>query len=171
MVLRVALFFLLYCSAGLSLPAELLSEESSGSDSGCGCSGSGLKRDTALGDKPSDAQSKRVLLASKLRDINSKMTLIDGGKSFIGTNKPQMKDGESPLRPVVVSSFYMDTYEVSNEGTERFLVFSCHLIFRQTMLHLWRILTSRQRVNCLVGLSCSNMPFLSTSSTISLNPF
>lgn len=115
-MLNVFLSFLLIVSACQAIPPELLGDETSSADTGCGCSGGGLKRDGALADKQGDAQSNRVLLASKLAEINAKMTLIDGGKSFIGTNKPQMKDGESPLRPVVVSSFYIDTYEVSNQG-------------------------------------------------------
>ena len=107
---------LILCLSSPSILAEVYGEESGGTDTGCGCSGSSLSRDSTLSEKPSEAQSRRVLLASKLKEINSKMTLIDGGKSYIGTNKPQMKDGENPLRPVVVSTFYIDTFEVSNAG-------------------------------------------------------
>ncbi len=45
------------------------------------------------------------------------MVFIPGGDTFIGTDKPQVRgDGESPLRTVSLSPYFIDRYSVTNEG-------------------------------------------------------
>ncbi len=45
------------------------------------------------------------------------MIFIPGGDTFIGTDKPQVRgDGESPLRTVSLSPYFIDRYSVTNEG-------------------------------------------------------
>ena len=49
--------------------------------------------------------------------MNKKMAFIPGGRGFIGTDKVIMqRDGEGPRRPVQLSPYYLDKYEVSNDG-------------------------------------------------------
>jgi len=44
------------------------------------------------------------------------MVYIPGGKFYMGTNDPNFsQDGEGPARPVTLSPFFMDKYEVSNQ--------------------------------------------------------
>lgn len=55
-----------------------------------------------------------------LRYLNNKMIYIPSSEDSIGTNKPFMKnDGESPMRKVKLSSYWLDKYEVSNSGKFR----------------------------------------------------
>lgn len=50
------------------------------------------------------------------------MLMIPGGDFFMGTVHPFIPpDGEGPLRPVRVDSFYMDKKEVSNKEFARFV--------------------------------------------------
>lgn len=59
-------------------------------------------------------------------DVNKenveKMIKIDAGAYFIGTNNPVfVADGEGPKREVVLDSFYIDKFEVSNEEFAAFV--------------------------------------------------
>ena len=50
------------------------------------------------------------------------MVLIEGGEFFMGTYKAFIPpDGESPLRPVKINTFYVDKKEVSNEEFAAFV--------------------------------------------------
>jgi sulfatase modifying factor 1 len=90
----------------------------------CGCSGAKLSRNGDLINNTinvTQVDESRVQLFERSSEVkfnlNSKMVFIKGGNGVIGTDKPIMKgDGESPKREVTLSPFYMDKYEVSNEG-------------------------------------------------------
>ena len=59
--------------------------------------------------------------------LSNPMVKIEGGNFFMGTEQvfiPQ--DGESPMRPVLVNQFYMDTKEVSNAEFSRFVAATNH---------------------------------------------
>lgn len=85
----------------------------------CGCTGSGLDR---LGSSASSASSDVILstdqaISDVATTLNERMVFIPGGSGFVGTDTPIMKnDGESPMRPVQLSPFLLDKYQVSNEG-------------------------------------------------------
>ena len=50
------------------------------------------------------------------------MELIDGGRYEIGTDDPVFDaDGEAPSRTVMLDSYYIDKYEVSNEAFAAFV--------------------------------------------------
>lgn len=83
----------------------------------CGCSRS-LTRDIVSNTDISCA-NEVITLGNQvvLEELNKKMAFIAGGQRYIGTDKPKiLRDGESPMRPVVLSPFYIDKYEVSNSG-------------------------------------------------------
>lgn len=45
------------------------------------------------------------------------MVFIPGGDTFMGTDKPQVRgDGESPLRTITLSPYFIDRYSVTNDG-------------------------------------------------------
>lgn len=46
--------------------------------------------------------------------FNAKVVYIPGGTGHVGTNKPQLPDGEHPRRSVTLTPFFIDKYEVSN---------------------------------------------------------
>lgn len=49
------------------------------------------------------------------------MKFIQGGLGFIGTDNPAIwRDGEGPRRHVQLSSFLIDTHEVTNHGTSHY---------------------------------------------------
>src|SRR6267378_258029 len=53
-----------------------------------------------------------------------RMTSLRGGTFLMGTDNPEgfPQDGEGPVRPVTVDPFLMDTYPVTNELFERFVL-------------------------------------------------
>lgn len=56
------------------------------------------------------------------KDKFSDMVKIEGGSYFIGTNHPVfVHDGEGSRRKVILDSFYIDKYEVSNRDFEAFV--------------------------------------------------
>ncbi|CAL8382505.1 unnamed protein product [Boreogadus saida] len=94
---------------------------------GCGCQS--LKRDSVVdpeGGRTSSSVSPDVKYSRKMNempsnprdedeDTTSKMVLIPGGETLMGTDEPGIPpDGEGPQRPVVLDPFLMDTQEVSN---------------------------------------------------------
>ncbi len=89
---------------------------------GCGCGSDKTNRGAALLTAVGSSEHQNILEFEEksnlyIRELNSKMVLINGGSGVIGTDKPILKgDGESPLRKVVLSPFHMDLFEVSNEG-------------------------------------------------------
>ena len=108
-------------------------KETDNQETGCGCSGSlsrnkeippdnGENFETVISQsKPSAIEGSEDSLISKL---NVKMAYIAGGDAYIGTNNPIIKtDGEGPQRSVTISSFYMDLYEVSNDGKNAICLF------------------------------------------------
>ena len=129
--------------ASSSSDSIVLDDNSESDQSSCGCSGStklskkGLFTDGSdtdnnndnndrilrESDKPSIPDDLNVGLDNIISNLNKKMVYIKGGNTYIGTNNPIIKtDGESPQRSVSISSFYLDLYEVSNDG-------SIHLYF------------------------------------------
>ncbi|XP_051166382.1 formylglycine-generating enzyme [Leptopilina boulardi] len=55
------------------------------------------------------------------------MVRINGDSYFIGTNKPVFApDGEGPQREVILDSFYIDKYEVSNKDFKNFIKATGH---------------------------------------------
>lgn len=88
----------------------------------CGCSRS-LTRDIVSNTDISCA-NEVITLGNQvvLEELNKKMAFIAGGQRYIGTDKPKiLRDGESPMRPVVLSPFYIDKYEVSNSDFRQFV--------------------------------------------------
>lgn len=52
----------------------------------------------------------------------SKMVEVPGGAFYLGTNKPIiLADGEGPERKTILSTFYLDIFEVSNEHFKEFV--------------------------------------------------
>lgn len=91
---------------------------------GCHC-GSKLRRQTIF-----DARKEEycVIDNSKVTavDVNRKtietMVKINDGLYSIGTNKPVfVADGEGPKRNVILNSFYIDKFEVSNKDFTAFI--------------------------------------------------
>ena len=140
--LIIVLFFLLFSCYQHKINAD---DSESESNEGCGCSGkNGLTRDTSFArniPNYSTCNSGIELRIDGEIDENSFMSLdvdstisthesnhynemiyIEGGSFFMGTDNPIIKgDGEGPKRPVTVSSFYIDKYEVSNTDYRRFV--------------------------------------------------
>ena len=55
------------------------------------------------------------------------MVKIEGDSYFIGTNQPVfVADGEGPRRKVILDTFYIDKYEVSNQKFETFVKATGH---------------------------------------------
>jgi formylglycine-generating enzyme required for sulfatase activity len=112
------LFYL--CLVIIQAYADKLEEVSSSEgDEDCGC-GANLNRNSQL---PAEAavapKIERSTGERRLTGRKDDMVLIQGGRGILGTDDPQLwRDGESPKRVVTLSSFYMDKYEVSNEGTD-----------------------------------------------------
>ena len=47
------------------------------------------------------------------------MVFVRGGASLVGTDNPLvLGDGEGPKRNVYLTPFYLDKYEVSNDGIQ-----------------------------------------------------
>ncbi|XP_056461444.1 formylglycine-generating enzyme [Gadus chalcogrammus] len=101
---------------------------------GCGCQS--LKRDSVLdpeGGRTSSSVSPDVKYSRMMNempsnprdedeDTTSKMVLIPGGETLMGTDEPGIPpDGEGPQRPVVLDPFLMDTQEVSNLQFQAFV--------------------------------------------------
>ncbi|XP_044588652.1 formylglycine-generating enzyme [Cotesia glomerata] len=62
------------------------------------------------------------LLSIVRQSVPNEMVKIKTGVYFIGTDKPVFtQDGEGPIRPVELNSFYIDKYEVSNKNFEIFV--------------------------------------------------
>lgn len=82
--------------------------------------GNSIDKDCPVND--GDDNSEESKGDSILFSVPNDMVLIEGGIYNIGTNKPIFTvDGEGPKREVVLGSFYMDKYEVSNKNFETFV--------------------------------------------------
>jgi len=121
--MRVLEYLLLFCFLFNAL--EGIEQEEDNTQEGCGCEGTsgGLTRDK-VGDfrllSEEDANSSNNERME--HNFFNNMVFIEGGKFYMGTNNPIIKaDGESPRRPVTVSSFYLDVYEVSNNDYDEFV--------------------------------------------------
>ncbi|XP_012270698.1 sulfatase-modifying factor 1 [Orussus abietinus] len=93
----------------------------------CSC-GQGLNRKSKDNAETGESCSARIKdsLENEVnvdRKSNHKeMVLINGGTFAIGTNEPIfVADGEGPKRNVVLDSFFIDKYEVSNRDFEIFV--------------------------------------------------
>ena len=55
--------------------------------------------------------------------VDNEMVMISGRQISLGSAKPDayLADGESPIRPVRVSSFWLDRFAVSNHAFEEFV--------------------------------------------------
>jgi len=122
----------------LFLPIILTSKEeycsSSGQrdeQTGCGCSKSRSPADGRSGSGPREG-SESVLVSPNSLGFDG-MVLIEGDKFHIGTDHPIFPaDGEMPRRPVRLSSFYLDTREVSNQEFSRFVQDTGHVTEAET---------------------------------------
>lgn len=57
-----------------------------------------------------------------LEQLNSERVVVPGGRSFIGTDHPELAvDGESPLRRARVKSFAIDVCAVTNKRFQKFV--------------------------------------------------
>ena len=93
-------------------------------DEGCGCSGAskGLGRSAVLSGSGSDSAaggggicSAKTERGLSVLSIKEDMVFVPGKTFMMGTSNPIIfNDGEGPERPVRVSSFWMDRFEVSN---------------------------------------------------------
>uniref|UniRef100_A0A6U1N9Z0 Sulfatase-modifying factor enzyme-like domain-containing protein n=1 Tax=Fibrocapsa japonica TaxID=94617 RepID=A0A6U1N9Z0_9STRA len=91
------------------------------SPTSCGCGGEKLNRGIFKDDPAEQAQAETQQRVLELVDPKAEMVLIPGGKFYMGTNDPKIPtDGEAPARPVSLSPFYMDKYEVSNAQYREF---------------------------------------------------
>lgn len=112
--MKALTFLLLVAVTLVSFTAtEQLAGGSEG-DGSCGCGAA-----TSRGE-PSTIVAPTTLITSNTKDnnmIEENMVTIPGGLGYIGTDHPIMRrDGEEPRRPVSVTSFQLDRYEVSNNG-------------------------------------------------------
>jgi formylglycine-generating enzyme len=72
--------------------------------------------------KHHEEEKKKNTSSSSWSSTGNSMVYIPGRSFKMGTDNPKIfADGESPARPVLVSSFYMDKYEVSNEEYMQFV--------------------------------------------------
>ena len=55
------------------------------------------------------------------QNIPNNMVLIPGGEYLMGSDKPESYNNEKPVHRVVVSSFFMDKYEVTNHQFLQFV--------------------------------------------------
>ncbi|XP_062565859.1 formylglycine-generating enzyme [Armigeres subalbatus] len=124
-----------FCSIGMKgqliLILVLCSASSVVSD--CGCNK--LKRTIPDDQKPSDIvifpdkkhhknhhNDDDLLDLIRHTKIIEGMSLIPGGKYFIGTNEPFfISDHEGPEKEIEIKAFYLDRYEVSNLEFEEFV--------------------------------------------------
>lgn len=94
--------------------------------SDCGCSKTSrderakkYERSETLVDVAEETESGSVLQHASDYD---QMSLIPGGKYFVGTNEPIFEgDHEGPEREVELEKFYLDKYEVSNSEFAKFV--------------------------------------------------
>ena len=52
--------------------------------------------------------------SSSFREYSNNMVLIPGGKYLMGSDKPDAYTDEKPVHEVIVDSFLMDKYEITN---------------------------------------------------------
>jgi formylglycine-generating enzyme required for sulfatase activity len=114
----IIIFLLALCNFQTIATNELTFSElvdGQASSSSCGCS---VSRDTANNPSKLIDNSVKLLHEKSFSKSIIKIAYIPGGDGFIGTDRPYIRvDGESPRRPVTLSSFYIDKFEVSNEGS------------------------------------------------------
>ena len=58
---------------------------------------------------------------SSIQNYSHNMVLIPGGKYFMGSDKPNSYNNEMPVHEVIVDSFFMDKYEVTNNQFLQFV--------------------------------------------------
>jgi len=58
---------------------------------------------------------------SAIQNYSHNMVLIPGGKYFMGSDKPDSYNNEMPVHEVIVDSFFMDKYEVTNNQFLQFV--------------------------------------------------
>ena len=58
---------------------------------------------------------------SSIQNYSHNMVLIPGGKYFMGSDKPDSYNNEMPVHEVIVDSFFMDKYEVTNNQFLQFV--------------------------------------------------
>lgn len=91
-------------------------------NSGCQC-GNRLNRQAIFNPQPGYCVvDNSKFNAIDMNEEKTKMFKIDAGTYFIGTNNPVVvADGEGPKRKVILDSFYIDKFEVSNEEFATFV--------------------------------------------------
>lgn len=84
----------------------------------CDCGCSGTSRNTQKGSSENEPTNTEKWKSAKDYE---KMSLIPGGKYFVGTNNQVFElDKEGPEREVEVKQFYLDKYAVSNADFKEF---------------------------------------------------
>lgn len=125
----VCLFFVLVLIKVQIHVAEegVVQEEESSGD--CGCSAKLSRQDlpsAAIAVETSSNEFEVEELGGRILSVDEAgptidMVFIEGGDTFMGTNKPiLMTDGEGPLRTLTLSPYLIDRYAVSNEGNACF---------------------------------------------------
>ena len=91
-------------------------------NSECGCSQTNREERAKKYERTDEANENHFeSVLSHAKDFD-KMSLIPGGKYFIGTNEQVFEtDREGPEREVEIKKFYIDKYEVSNQDFEDFV--------------------------------------------------
>ena len=89
--------------------------------SDCGCSKTSREERVKNDERIENTDyAKKTSVLNHAKDFD-KMSLIPGGKYFVGTNEVVFEsDGEGPQREVEVEKFYLDKYEVSNGDFKEF---------------------------------------------------
>lgn len=115
--MKASAFFVLASVLLVSCTAtELLAEGGDEGDGSCGCGAA-----TSRGEQSTMVAPSTMVTRKSEGDhlFEENMVTIPGGVGYIGTDHPIMRrDGEEPRRPVSVSSFLLDRYEVSNDGKD-----------------------------------------------------
>jgi hypothetical protein len=96
---------------------ETIDENEPSEDCGCGSNLNRGSADPSASVGISEISVDSVRENRKLSSKGDNMVFIKGGRSVVGTDNPQIwRDGESPKRVVTLDSFFIDKFEVSNEG-------------------------------------------------------
>lgn len=106
-------------------------------DSDCGCSKTSreeraVKYERTEDENSLDVENKPESILQHAAEFD-KMTLIPGGKHFMGTNDIVFEtDMEGPEREVTLEQFYLDRYEVSNSDFQEFVTTSGYVTEAET---------------------------------------
>ena len=129
LITYITFALILIKSGANSDEGSLIEEQCSAGDVGsesCGCnlSRDSITTESALESILEDTTATTAIPKPSYEPIRD-VVLIPEGLGYVGTNNPKMmRDGESPKREVFLSAYFIDKFEVSNEGLHQNLHFT-----------------------------------------------